>query len=115
MFQDAITFDMNVSFWDTKHAMDMSQMFAQCTSFRGIGSESWNVISGQDMSYMFEKESLCDGHLRKWDVSNVCDMTKIFADTISLFYGDGLENWKILIGNTTNRVYYSTRICPIGM
>ena len=52
MFKDQVTFNDDISNWDTSNVTNMQQMFMGTTSFT-ININSWDVSSVTDMDGMF--------------------------------------------------------------
>ena len=77
MFEDAISFDGDLSGWNVSSVTDMSSMFLNADSFTGDLS-GWDVSSVTDMSRMFMSADSFTGDLSGWDVSSVTDMSYMF-------------------------------------
>lgn len=79
-FRDAHIFDQDLSGWNTSAVTDMSHMFELAYAFNnGAQPLTWNTSNVLDMSYMFKNANQFDGSLASFDVSNVTDMTDMFA------------------------------------
>ena len=92
MFDEAHSFNGNLSSWDVSKVTDMSDMFYGAHSFNGDLS-SWDVSQVTDMSTMFSGANAFNGDLSSWDVSKVTDMNLMFA-TANAFNGD-LSSWDV--------------------
>jgi len=77
MFNDAASFNGDISEWDTSSVRDMVAMFREATSFNTDISK-WDVSSVQDMYGMFDGAASFNGDISKWDVSSVSDMDEMF-------------------------------------
>ena len=77
---------------DLSSVTTMESMFNQATSFNGDIS-NWNVSKVADMSYMFLSASSFNQSLNSWDVSAVTDTSSMFF-TASVFNGD-ISNWNV--------------------
>jgi surface protein len=83
MFEDAASFNQDVSGWDVSHVNDFTRMFAGTVVFNQDLS-SWNVSASLDFSGMFEgalsfNQSLCEWGPLLSDSSASLD--GMFADT----------------------------------
>ncbi len=90
----------DISHWDVSNVKDMSNTFAQATSFNGDLSK-WDVSKVTDMSGMFRQATSFNGDLSNWDVSNVLTLERMFNGA-TLFNSD-LSNWDV--GYVTNLSY----------
>ena len=90
MFQDAASFNGNISSWDVSSVTTTNKMFNGATTFNGDLS-AWNVSSVTQMNGMFFKASSFNGDVSSWDVSSVTSMTNMFRE-ISKFKQD-LSTW----------------------
>lgn len=107
----AITFNLDLSSWDTSSVTNMGGMFNQngnsATSWSIGDISNWDTSKVTDMSYMF----FCAGRtattfildLSDWDTSNVTNMSYMFAlagcNATSWSIGD-LSDWDT--SNVTN-------------
>ena len=68
--------ELNVS-----NVIDMSWMFAQCTSLKKIDLSKWNVKKCKDFSYMFcgcrKIEHI--GNIEGWKIDHITDTEKMFS------------------------------------
>jgi surface protein len=69
MFQDAISFNGNISSWDTFMVKNMSAMFRDATSFNKNIS-SWNTVNVTNMDYMFFGATKFSYNISNWIISN---------------------------------------------
>lgn len=77
-------------------------MFDDATSFNGDISD-WDVSNVTDMRYMFQGATSFNGDISGWDVSNVTSMYAMFYEATS-FNGD-LSAWGAKLGNVTSMRY----------
>ena len=84
MFQGCTSLtDLGTSTWDTGHIENMSHLFDNATSFNGDLS-TWDVRSVIDMSYMFNGATSFNGDISSWQTGVVCNnMSYMFAGATS--------------------------------
>jgi surface protein len=108
-FYGAKSFDANLSKWDTSNVQEMSFMFAQATSFRGIGLKRWNFSAVTHTNSMFHLATSFDCNVSKWDVSNLVVASSMFRGT-QKFGGIGLDNWKISKTTSINSMFSESNV-----
>ena len=91
MFNDAISFNQDISNWDVTNVTKMDGMFKNATTFNqplntsiidnGYEYTGWNTSSVTDMSSMFDGASSFNQDIGKWNTSAVTNMTKMFNST----------------------------------
>ena len=127
MFQEASTFNGNISGWNVENVTTMEGMFKKASAFNG-DLANWNVSSVITMESMFQEANLFNGNISNWttsaltktklmfseadsfrqdlfwDMSNVTDMSEMFYDS---GYNGNVTTWDT--GSVTNmsRVFYS--------
>jgi surface protein len=72
--------DENISYWDTSHVTNMSQMFEGCSAFNQPVN-NWDVSKVTNMSYMFYSNTypmIFNQSVNNWDVSKVNEMSYMF-------------------------------------
>jgi surface protein len=92
MFEDAESFNGNISSWDVSSVTDMGSMFEWASSFNGDLS-SWDVSSVMFMGRMFYRASSFNGDIGDWDVSSATGMGRMFY-AASSFNGD-IGDWDV--------------------
>ena len=90
MFAHALSFNGEVSQWNTGGVTNMNSMFACASSFNGDVSQ-WNTGSVTSMNGMFLRASSFNGDVSQWDTSSVTSMEYMFAYNSS-FNGD-VSQW----------------------
>jgi len=89
-FEDASSFDGDVSGWDTSSVNSMSDMFER-TDFRGEGMEDWDTSEVTTMRRMFTDASNFDQDISDWETESVTNMQRMF-DGASSFDQD-ISDW----------------------
>ena len=98
MFEDASSFNGNISSWNVSSVTNISDMFNGASSFNGNIS-SWDVSSVTHMSGIFNGASDFNGNISSWDVSSVTHMSGIFNGALS--FDQNLGNWYVVPADTT--------------
>ena len=80
VFESAISFNGDLSGWNTSSVVNMKGMFYFATSFNKDLSV-WNTSSVTDMSYMFYNDRSFNQDISAWNVFNVTDMTSMLDNT----------------------------------
>ena len=99
----AVSFNGDLSAWDTSSVTDMSGMFSYVRLFNGDLS-AWDTSSVTDMSGMFRSTNSFNGDLSAWDTSSVTDMSGMFSYTYS-FNGD-LSAWDTSSVTDMSRMFF---------
>lgn len=92
MFNQATSFQSDISQWDVSSVTDMGDMFCFATSFNQDLS-GWDVSSVTDMESMFENAISFTSDLSKWDVSSVTNMESMFEHATS--FKSDLSGWNV--------------------
>jgi surface protein len=90
LFQDATTFNEDLSDWDTSLVTSMQSMFSGCAQFNQP-LNSWNVSSVQAMGDLFQGCASFNQPLDGWDTSRVTDMNELFAGAVA--FDQDLDSW----------------------
>ena len=97
MFNDASSFDGDLSDWNVSSVTSMDSMFNGASSFnRPLGS--WNVSSVIFMNEMFKGASSFNWPLNSWNVSSVVHMSGMFNGTTA--FNQNLGAWYIVPAST---------------
>ena len=105
MFEDASSFDGNLSGWNVSSVTSMDDMFAGASSFNGSLS-GWNVSSVTDMNSMFLVASSFNQPLNDWNVSSVTDMNSMFAEAYS--FDQPLNDWDVSSVTAMDGMFFAT-------
>jgi uncharacterized protein (TIGR02145 family) len=92
LFQNAISFNGDLSLWDVSSVTDMLQIFDGASNFNRDLS-SWDMSSVTNMNSMFFGASSFNGDISSWDVSSVTIMNGMFLGASS-FNGD-ISSWDV--------------------
>ncbi len=100
MFDNASSFNGDLSTWDVSNVLNMEFLFYEASSFNGDIS-TWDVSNVTGTSQMFMYASSFNGDLSGWDVSNVTEMGSMFHSASS--FNQDLSNWDL--SNVTKTSY----------
>ena len=92
MFNQATSFNGDISNWNVSTVTNMRFTFADAFAFNGDIS-NWNVSKVTDMNSMFFTASVFNGDISNWNVSKVTDMANMFLRAFA-FNGD-ISNWNV--------------------
>ncbi len=90
MFAGATLFNGNISGWNTAAVTDMSLMFAGALAFNQILSD-WDTGAVTNMEGMFREATAFNGNISDWFTGSVINMAGMFS-TATLFNGD-ISGW----------------------
>ena len=100
LFTNAATFNQDIGIWNTSNVMYMFGMFLNATSFnQNIGS--WSTSNVVRMEYMFKNASSFNQDIGSWNTSNVNNMSAMFQDATS--FNSDIGSWNT--SNVTNMFY----------
>ena len=78
MFDNARSFNQDLSKWDVSRVTNMTAMFRHAESFNQDLSK-WDVSRVTDMTAMFSYAHFFNQDVSHWDVSRVSNMQRMFA------------------------------------
>ncbi|SRX58455.1 BspA family leucine-rich repeat surface protein [Mycoplasma mycoides] len=90
MFKDAAQFNQSLNEWKVHNVVEMEDMFAGASSFNQ-NLNKWKTTSLENMKQMFWDASKFNGDISTWDVSKVKTLYNTFADATS--FNQDISNW----------------------
>ena len=91
-FDDATSFNADISAWDVSNVTNMSEMFIYVQAFnQDIGS--WDVGNVGNMFRMFLRVYRFNQDIGDWDVSNVTTMEGMFEDAVD--FNQDIGAWDV--------------------
>jgi hypothetical protein len=84
MFENAISFDSDLTLWETGAVVSMRSMFRSATYFSGGDLRDWNVSAVGDFGHMFDGADSFSGHL-SWSVMDSADTTGMMKGSPGTF------------------------------
>ena len=99
LFSNNISFNKDISFWDTSNVVQMDKMFLNASTFnKDIGH--WDTGKVKSMNAMFKKAALFNNNIRFWDTSKVENIIEMFSEAYS--FNQDISSW-----NTSSVIYMS--------
>ena len=77
MFRDAVAFNQDISKWNTAQVTDMQHMFHGAAAFNQDIS-TWNTAQVTDMQHMFHGAAAFNQDISKWNTARVTTMAHMF-------------------------------------
>ncbi len=104
MFEDASSFNADLSSWDVSNVSTMENTFFLATSFNGDIS-TWNVGNVTNMKGLFAGTSIFNGDISNWDVSNVATMSGMFTQASA--FNQNIGGWNVSNVDDMEYMFYS--------
>ena len=107
MFASASSFNGDISSWNVSNVTTMWNMFSDATSFnQDIGE--WDVSSVTFMYNMFNGASSFNGDISSWNVSNVTYMSFMFSEATS--FNQNIGEWDVSSVTTMNNMFFNVTL-----
>ena len=106
MFEEATSFNADISGWNVSNVEDMAWMFAYATSFNQPIGE-WKVSNVRDMAAMFDGATSFNQPIGEWDVSNVTNMGAMFYCATS--FNQDISNWNVSKVENMRCMFYEAK------
>lgn len=84
----------NMGTWDLSSALDLSAMFAGCTSFNESSIDDWDVSAVTNMGTMFSSCSTFNQDISSWDVGVVTTMINMFLNAVA--FNQDITGWDMV-------------------
>ena len=99
--------DADLNDIDVSEITDMTEAFYDNKLIvANINISKWDVRNVKNMEKMFANQFIFDCDLSEWDVSNVINMKNMFNGCLS-FHGKGLENWNVSKVKDMKEMFYN--------
>ena len=114
MFQNATTFNYNISSWDVSAVINMSRMFYGATAFNQP-LNTWDTAKVTDMSFMFfngSNNSAFNQNIGSWDVSKVTNMDSMLRGANKFNNGgnSSIDSWNTSNVTNMNQLFYHASV-----
>jgi len=105
MFNNASSFNSDISGWDVSSVTDMEGMFFYASSFNSDIS-AWDVSSVTTMYGMFNSASAFNSDISGWNVSSVTTMNSMFS--LATSFNQNVGNWNVSNVNDMTDMFFGS-------
>ena len=99
LFENNITFNSNIGFWDTSNVNNMSTLFGQAPLFNQDIS-NWDTSNVTNMGTMFYLATSFNQDIGSWNTSNVTNMFAMLRGATA--FNQDLSSWSVNNVNSCN-------------
>ncbi|NDK09277.1 BspA family leucine-rich repeat surface protein [Candidatus Gracilibacteria bacterium] len=104
VFQSNLTFNNDISYWNTSSGVNFEFMFDGAKAFnQNIGS--WKMNNATSLLAMFRGASVFNQNLNSWNISNVYRIGSMFAG--ASVFNEPLNNWDTVSFSGSSAVNYT--------
>ena len=115
MFDTALEFNGDISKWNTSSVLSMSNMFAQAYNFNipiTTNGDSWNVSKVTNMFNMFATARIFNQDISNWNTSSVLNMGYMFFGALAFNQDISVWNVSSVISNPMPGFSESSGLIP---
>lgn len=106
LFYAKLTFNVDISLWNTENVTDMGEMFYAAAAFnQDIGG--WNTSNDTNMSFMFYAATVFNQDIGDWNTSNVTSMEQMFYNARA--FNQDIGDWNISNITSMDYMFYNAR------
>ena len=102
LFENNISFNSNIGFWDTSNVTNMTSLFGQAPLFNQDISD-WDTSNVTSMGTMFYLASSFNQDISSWNTSNVTSMFATLRGAAA--FNQDLSSWNVNNVNNCNRFF----------
>ncbi|WP_345974616.1 BspA family leucine-rich repeat surface protein [Sulfurimonas sp. HSL3-7] len=107
LFYGKLTFNVDISLWNTENVTDMSEMFYAAAAFnQDIGD--WDTANDTNMSLMFYAAKVFDQDIGDWNTSNVISMDYMFHNARA--FNQDIGSWDTSKVTTMSHMFDTAQV-----
>jgi len=107
LFYAKLTFNVDISLWNTENVADMSEMFYAAAAFnQDIGG--WNTSNDTNMSFMFYAAKVFNQDIGDWNTSNVASMDYMFYNARA--FNQDIGSWDTSKVTTMSHMFDTAQV-----